>query len=64
VAFQDCAAEAQEVLRLLEEGVVFGGEGLGSDGLEGGVDVGEVVVPVAGAGRVGAGWRVLVRVGG
>jgi hypothetical protein len=25
VAFQDCAAEAQEVLRLLEEGVVFGG---------------------------------------
>jgi hypothetical protein len=64
VAFQDCAAEAQEVLRLLEEGVVFGGEGLGSDGLEGGVDVGEVVVPVAGAGGVGAGWRVLVRVGG
>lgn len=63
MAFQDCAAEAQEVLRLLEEGVVFGGEGLGGGGLEGAVDVGEVAIPVAGTGGVGARSGVLVRAG-
>lgn len=46
------------MLGLLEEGVVFCREGLrgGGGGLESGVDVGEVVIPVAGAGGVGAGW--------
>ena len=48
---------------MFEEGVVFGGEGLGGGCLEGGVDVWEVVIPVAGAGRVGARSGVLVSMG-
>jgi hypothetical protein len=39
VAFEYCAAEAQELLGLFKKGVIFGGECLGGGGLQGGVDL-------------------------
>jgi hypothetical protein len=58
VAAEYRAAEAQELLRLLEEGVIFRGEGRLRGGLQRGVNICEVVVVawVVGLGAGFGGW--------